>query len=522
MKNKLICLALCMVAIAASVTLFVNVINSDAPQTNVISHDSDKNHDITLPTSPAKNDGVELSEAGVRDFADTVEKYFDSVAYGTQVKDGVDASYIEENSGKTADWLKSCGKTNEAEFYSELALALSTSKGFTSDDAFSKSVSSLLTRLDGIYKKSSSDLLPFLDTSASGCVTLTLLSIYDEALKASQGSDYYTVTVGGEMLLGDKLSSVNTFKSYLDNTDYSFPLYKVSSLFKSSDLSLATLTAPLTNTLTSASGVLDPVKGQPSYAKLLTGITGVSLTSQVESNYGSAGYSDTVQALSENGISYSANGASCAIDSSFGHIVYISFDLSGLPVTTAQNEKNKAVISAAVESEKEKGADLVVVMLNYDTRLRTSDSISSSYKGTETSVYEPHFDAFNRQIGEAAIDAGADLVVGTGSKVIQGIKEYKGKYIVCSLGTLTDSTVESGHTNTQYSFLFRQTFTRENGVVKSSGVRIIPIVNTSEEEPFLPTPVLDASADEIIDILEYESRYFSDPIKNYSYIKITK
>ena len=52
--------------------------------------------------------------------------------------------------------------------------------------------------------------------------------------------------------------------------------------------------------------------------------------------------------------------------------------------------------------------------------------------------------------------------------------------------------------------------------------RIIPIVNTSEENPYLPMMVFDETADEIINNLVYQSRYFGNAITNFNYIKITK
>ena len=47
--------------------------------------------------------------------------------------------------------------------------------------------------------------------------------------------------------------------------------------------------------------------------------------------------------------------------------------------------------------------------------------------------------AAQRNLGRAAINAGADLVVGHHSHVVGGVEKYKGKYIVYGLGTLSSA-----------------------------------------------------------------------------------
>ena len=242
-------------------------------------------------------------------------------------------------------------------------------------------------------------------------------------------------------------------------------------------------------------------------------------------DYGEEGFNETIKALRDNSISYSVQEGSQSITNDFGKVVYITFDLTDTDVTDEQKEINKTVVKTAVETEKTNGADLVVVLLHWNTRQR-KDALSSDYLGTAVSEYEPHFDAYNKEIARAAIgngSNGADLVVGYGSRVAQGIELYNGKYIVYETGDVTYSgSLDSEQENTNYAFLFRQTFVNEGGVVRPLSYRIIPIVNTTEENLYKPTIVFDEKADEIIENLVYQSRYFTNSITDFNYIRIQK
>ena len=75
-------------------------------------------------------------------------------------------------------------------------------------------------------------------------------------------------------------------------------------------------------------------------------------------------------------------------------------------------------------------------------------------------------------IARYAIDNGADLVLGHHPHVLQGIENYKGKYIVYSLGNF----VFGGNKNPsdKDTMIFRETFTFQEGKLMDTKYEIIP------------------------------------------------
>lgn len=73
-------------------------------------------------------------------------------------------------------------------------------------------------------------------------------------------------------------------------------------------------------------------------------------------------------------------------------------------------------MTAAIQALKDAGADVIVVSFHW---------------GTEKENYP---DETQQALAHAAIDQGADLVLGHHPHVLQGIEKYQGKYIVYSLG----------------------------------------------------------------------------------------
>lgn len=527
MKSRIICLVLCIVSLAASMFLLVDTVKKDMPEINR----GEKKEEVVNPIAPPvdfESEKTQLSETGVSAFAIRVQKFVTRLAYEEDKSFETERNYIIENARDVASWLLENEDASGSEYLLKVAELFEKSKTeFTSDEAFGTCVSKILADIDASYSALSENanlsLYPVFDTNVGGELTLALLSIH---LSQTNTEDTFTVSVGGSALLGDRLGTENenSFKSQWQNSKYSFPMYKLSAVLKNDDMSFITLLAPLTES--AESEVLDPVKGSPEYVKGLVGVDCVSVAPFEIMDYGEVGYQDTLTTLSDNSISYSVHNGSSFKDTAFGKIVYITFDLTDTPVTDEQKDKNKEVVKNAVQTERENGADLIVVMLNWNTRLRKSDDFSADYKGDEISAYEQHFDAYNKEIARAAIGdgvTGANLVVGTGAHVIQGIENYKGRMIVYSPGDITCSTpLDSEKPNTAYSFIFTQTFEKTESGIESKNFRVIPFVNTSVTEPFTPTPVFDSRADSIVDILRYRSSYFANPITDFNYIKIEK
>lgn len=126
--------------------------------------------------------------------------------------------------------------------------------------------------------------------------------------------------------------------------------------------------------------------------------------------------------------------------------------------------------------------------------------------GTEKAT-EP--DATQITLAHAAVDVGADLVVGHHPHVLQGIEKYNGKYIAYSLGNFCfggNSTPSDMDT-----IIFRQTFhVTKDGVEPDADVEIIPcsISSVAGYNNYQPTPAQGSEADRIMEKLnECSSAY---------------
>ena len=531
MKNRIICISLCIFALAASVILLVNVINRDAYVKNPNTETVDKDNETPPPPS-FDSESVELTDKGVASFAARVESFIVRLAYENDKSYESEAQYIITNANSISEWMSEKDPDGAA-YYKLISDTFDTLLKNTRTDAeFSAFAGETLRKIDAAYSglDNKAKLFPELDTTVGGSMTLALLSVNDAVYEKSlDPSKTFTVTVGGSVLLGDEIGTpdASSFRKAYESSKYSFPFYKLSPFFANDDATFITLTAPLTESTEANANQLAPVKGLPDYASSLFGINAVSLSPASVLDYNEQGYKDTVDALKKNGISSSQHEGAEFIDTEFGKVVYITYDLTGTEVSDSQKSKNVDIISRAVQNERENGANLIIVQLHWNTRERVS-STSSDYVGEKTkeynvSVYEPHFDAYNKDIARAAIKAGADLVVGTGTHVAQGVELYEGKYIVYSQGDLVyTGKLDSDVANTAFTFLFRQTFEKTSNGVKVLSTRIVPVVNNSESSRFCPTPVFDASADSIVDTLVYQSHWFTNAIKSFNYIKIDK
>ena len=169
------------------------------------------------------------------------------------------------------------------------------------------------------------------------------------------------------------------------------------------------------------------------------------------------GYKDTIAALDEYDLPY------------FGYENYtikeinnIKIGFAGLNYYDERNYENfEKHITKAIDYLKEQGADLIIFTFHW--------GIEATYKQTEK----------QEEVGRFAIDNGADLVIGHHPHRIQGIENYKGKYIVYSLSNF----VFGGHRNPsdKDSFIYQQTFTFTDKKLTNTEVNLVPVRISGEE-----------------------------------------
>ncbi|WP_432403579.1 CapA family protein [Wukongibacter sp. M2B1] len=192
------------------------------------------------------------------------------------------------------------------------------------------------------------------------------------------------------------------------NNNYGYFLEKVKPIFEKDDLTLVNLENPLTSS-NERSDKQFSFRGDPSYVNILKAgsIEMVNIANNHIYDYSKKGFLDTIDVLKKSNIHYSGE----------GYIAY--YNVRNVTVASlgyrGWSTYIKPHISKDIKEAKEK-ADIVLV----------------SFHWGEENMYYPN--DVQKTLGRFAIDEGADIVVGHHPHVIQGIEEYKNKYIVYSLG----------------------------------------------------------------------------------------
>ncbi len=169
------------------------------------------------------------------------------------------------------------------------------------------------------------------------------------------------------------------------------------------------------------------LRGSPDFANVLKleGFDVVNIANNHSFDFGMSGFIDTQSALDSVGIKHTgAKGKIALVETSKGTVAFVGF---------AQNYQlnsllNKKEIIAMI-SEARKQADIVVAMIH-------AGGEGSSHlmvpEGDEIYLGENRGDT--QKIAHTMIDAGADMVLGSGPHVLRGIEMYKEKIIAYSLG----------------------------------------------------------------------------------------
>ena len=123
-----------------------------------------------------------------------------------------------------------------------------------------------------------------------------------------------------------------------------------------------------------------------------------------------------------------------------------------------------------INAAKEAGAQIIVVFFHWGTERETVP------------------DSVQMELGHAAIDAGATLVVGSHPHVIQGMENYNGHTIVYSLGNFCFGG--NKNPSDKDCMIIQQTFTVRGNDVTIDNTNVIPcsISSVSSRNNYQPTP----------------------------------
>jgi len=291
------------------------------------------------------------------------------------------------------------------------------------------------------------------------------------SLTTTEGTEKTTlVSFAGDCTLGsqrDTWSNTNSFITIVGK-NYSYPFAKVKSIFSKDDMTLVNLEGVFTNYNVPASKQYT-FRASPDKVNILVqgSIEAVNIANNHTMDYGQQGYDDTIAALDSKGIVYTGDGEITTYTTSSGvKIGMVGYKFTHTSQTFAKN----------VQKLKDMGCDIIIFSMHW---------------GAE-GYYDPV--DIQVQMAKAAIDAGADIVVGHHPHVLEKIDMYKGKYILYSMGNFCFG----GNTNPtdKDTAIVQATFTTKGGEVEDVELNVIPcsVSGSASYNNYQPVVLDDGSA----------------------------
>ena len=270
--------------------------------------------------------------------------------------------------------------------------------------------------------------------------------------------------------------------------DFNYFFENVKSVFEEDDLTIVNFEGTLTDS-TIREDKQFAFKADKSYAEILTDgfVEAANLANNHSKDYGEQSYNDTMDALDEAGIT------------NFGYDRVAIKKVKGIKVglvgtyVLADGLGVKDSMEKNIQDLKEEGAQVI---------------IASFHWGEEKAEYPNDVQV---ELAHAAIDAGADLVLGHHPHVLQGIEQYKGKNIVYSLGNFCFGG--NMYPSDMDTMIFQQTFTLKGGKLQEDNVtNIIPCSISSVEDynNYQPTPAAGEKETEILNKITQRSQGLSN------------
>jgi poly-gamma-glutamate capsule biosynthesis protein CapA/YwtB (metallophosphatase superfamily) len=232
-----------------------------------------------------------------------------------------------------------------------------------------------------------------------------------------------TIAAVGDVLMGTKPSLP---------PDEGASLFEEVSFELSADVVLGNLEGTLSTGAGSrcgeASASCRAFQTPPSYARRLreAGFTVLSLANDHSYDFGKGGLEQTAKALDAEGLLYTGRPGEIALQ----RVGSLTIAIVGFaPYEWAQGLTDLDAARELVR-EAERRADVVIASMHGGAEGPLSTRVPRT---TEYYLGENRGDA--RAFAHAVVDAGADLVVGQGPRVLRGMEWYRGRLIAYSLGT---------------------------------------------------------------------------------------
>jgi len=313
----------------------------------------------------------------------------------------------------------------------------------------------------------------------------------------ADGSQLITITAVGDVTIGRNVQTnrKSIFEEELSKQgdDINFIFRNVKDIFVSDDLTIANFEGVLADEFTIPSSKKKNdflFLGKPEYAQALSnnGVEAVTMENNHINDFGQDGIDATIAAMESVGVVWSNK----------DHMGV--FEVQGVTIGMLAYQ-----IVPPLRSD-EMSADQLQAKVAEDIALarQTCDIVTVSFHWGKELDYAPRDESPYRQmtLGRAAIDAGADLVLGHHSHRINPIECYNGKYIVYSLANC--SFAGNSKPSDMFTFIFQVRFRYKNGEAATDSFRIIPcrISSRKDKNDFAITPLKDNEKDKIQIILD--------------------
>lgn len=262
-------------------------------------------------------------------------------------------------------------------------------------------------------------------------------------------------TIGNDLTFGYHNSFDQVF--HKNDSNYSYFFQNLQSILGKDDLTIANLETTFTDA-TKKQDKRFNFKGDPSYANILTegSVEVVNLANNHTMDYWKEGYEDTKNTLSQHSIDYYGY-ETIHIEEVDG----IKIGFAGFNVLKGYKQAKEDVIDA-LEYMKLNNVQIKIITFHW--------GIERDYQ----------FNKEQQELAHLSIDQGADLIVGHHPHVLQGIEQYKNKYIIYSLGNF----VFGGNKNPKDkdSMILTYSVNATNGNLVNESINIIPVHISSKAD----------------------------------------
>ena len=314
------------------------------------------------------------------------------------------------------------------------------------------------------------------------------LTKYDAAPDLADGAETVTVTFGGDAVIGTREAwwgREDALPAYLEAYGYGYPFHRLAGLFSTDDMTMVNLECVFKADRSGEdTGRPYRFRGLPEWTEVLLqgGIEQVNTANNHFVDYGSAGRASTLEALKNAGVIVSGYGET-AVVSLGGHLI----GFAGIRETVFLSKPG--LIAEEITALREAGCEVIVYTCHW----------GSEYSFRHNDLQE--------RMAKAAVDAGADLIVGGHPHVVQGIDCVEGVPVIWSLGNLMfGGTIDM---TTFDALLARVTFVFGRDAYLGCVVEPVPVLTSGRAaegvNDYCPMEALGAARDRIMTKIQADS-----------------